>query len=193
MLSRLARVAGLRAPTWGDWAHLAHVREAPRYAAIEALRLAYAPDAAVLDLGCGTGLVRQHLTTPVSYLGIELQRTAAWLGHIRIRDPRHRIVQGDLAHVGRIGRRRFGVILFNEVLYYQPSEADALDILRRYSHILTADGIWIISIAVDPDRPARMNNRVWTAVTQHYAAHILTTQTVACDDRPTWQMAVIRP
>ena len=139
----------------GDWAAAYSAGQLEYYAALDelarysivlgyiswagSLRADRAP--AILDVGCGTGLLRERLGDSAfsSYVGVDISETAVALasaaGH-----PRSRFVVGDAADID-LGR--FDVVVLNEMLYYAP---DAPALLRRVAGALEPDGLLIRSM-----------------------------------------------
>jgi SAM-dependent methyltransferase len=96
---------------------------------------------AILDVGCGTGLLRERLGDSAfsSYVGVDISETAvaraSAAGH-----PRSRFVVGDAA---TLDLGRFDVVVLNEVLYYAP---DAGVLLRRVAGALEPNGLLVTSM-----------------------------------------------
>lgn len=95
----------------------------------------------VLDVGCGTGLLRERLEGVefAEYVGVDLSHAA--IGAARSRGhPRSRFVVGDAS---ALDLGRFDVVVLNEVLYYAPEPAAFLQQMRA---ILQPDGVLIVSM-----------------------------------------------
>ncbi len=95
----------------------------------------------VLDVGCGTGLLRERLEgVPFSeYVGVDLSEAAIDAARSRAH-PRSRFVVGDAADLD-LGR--FDVVVLNEILYYA---ADPAAFLRRMGAALEPDGLLLVSM-----------------------------------------------
>lgn len=97
--------------------------------------------ARILDVGCGTGLLRDSLDGMAfsGYVGVDLSEAA-------IRDatakahPRSRFLVGDVC---ALRLDRFDVVVLNEVLYYAP---DASRFLRRIRALLEPHGVLVVSM-----------------------------------------------
>jgi 2-polyprenyl-3-methyl-5-hydroxy-6-metoxy-1,4-benzoquinol methylase len=108
----------------------------------------------VLDIGCGTGLLRSRLEgVPFAeYVGVDLSEAA--IEEARARDyARSRFVVGD-ATTSDLGR--FDVIVLNEVLYYVD---DGAEFVRRVAAMVRADGLVLVSMWRHPG-----DHRLWKTV-----------------------------
>lgn len=184
MLTRLARRLGYRDTHWGDWTGLDTPDQLPRYRVIADWHQTYAPTASVLDLGCGQGLVRRYLSPAIPYTGIDLQPAA--IAEAQRAFPEDRFFCADIRH--RACPDRFGLILFNEVLYYQPSVASALALIQSYRDALTDDGLVLTSIWIDPAHPDRLNTRVLTALDTYQPLE----RAVVAGTNGAWHLALYR-
>jgi 2-polyprenyl-3-methyl-5-hydroxy-6-metoxy-1,4-benzoquinol methylase len=95
----------------------------------------------VLDVGCGTGLLRARLdgTGVGDYVGVDLS-TAAVEAARRRRLSRSRFEVGD---VGSLDLGRFDVVVLNEMLYY----VDDVDgFLGRLGELLEPSGLLLVSM-----------------------------------------------
>lgn len=95
----------------------------------------------VLDVGCGTGLLRERLEgVPLAgYVGVDLSRAAVAAAEGR-GFARSRFVVGDAATLD-LGRS--DVVVLNEVLYYAP---DPAAFLRRVRDLVAPDGLVLVSM-----------------------------------------------
>jgi 2-polyprenyl-6-hydroxyphenyl methylase/3-demethylubiquinone-9 3-methyltransferase len=124
----------------GRWAFLASAGERARFAVIVGL-LSEGVDPAVLDVGCGDGVLYQRFRAYGSsrYVGLDLSvvavgKAAAAAG------PEATFVAADAAIYQPEGR--FDAIVFNEMLYYLH---EPLATVRRYAEALTPGGRLIVS------------------------------------------------
>lgn len=130
----------------GQLRYYAELEELARYSVIIGY-IAWAAGAnpgrppTLLDVGCGTGLLRERLEGVAfsSYVGIDLSDTAieraASVGH-----DRSRFVVGDAT---ALDLGRFDVVVLNEVLYYAP---DPGALLRRVEGALAPGGVLVVSM-----------------------------------------------
>lgn len=109
--------------TSGEWDRLYKLEQMPRYSILAgyAQRL-FASEPAVLDIGCGQGVLLTYLRNSFSsYLGVDFSASAIELARSRNSAGNVRFVQADVdAETYDIGRERrpFDLIVFNEMLYY---------------------------------------------------------------------------
>jgi SAM-dependent methyltransferase len=95
----------------------------------------------VLDIGCGTGLLRRRLEgVPISgYLGVDLSDAAIRSAESeRYRDAR--FLAGNALNLD-VGRH--DIVVLNELLYYLP---DPVRYLRDAARTLRPDGLYVISM-----------------------------------------------
>ncbi len=103
----------------GEFDYMASLGERPRYAMLVSyLDLAAKPET-ILDVGCGPGILRQHLaqTRFCSYVGIDTSEVAIRAARARWADERTSFAVGDAA-VADLPRA--DVVVLNEMLYYAP-------------------------------------------------------------------------
>jgi len=154
--------------TSSAWRYLSGLEQTPRYAVIEAWRRRLKPSGSVLDLGCGEGVLFEHIAADegVDYTGVDLAQAAIDAAAHKIRDAAcERFVCADLATFEPPAGSAFDVIVFNEVLYYL---ADPVAIVRRYRGVLAAGGLVIVSVF-------HTNRRTWKAVDRSLAGTRLQT------------------
>jgi SAM-dependent methyltransferase len=186
----------------GDWSYLRDASESPRYAALAGcivMRLATGT-ASVLDLGCGPGILREHLPDRAiaRYTGIDLSKEAV----ASARSPRRR---GSAFMVASIDEwqpdQQYDAIVFNEVLYYLPQP---LDSMRRYEHWLKPDGSLYVSMwhpsaflrLFGPRRgkvahARRQYGRIWDKIDSRY--DVATDLTAHHSSLQRWRIKELRP
>jgi len=125
----------------GDWEDLATAaRDVPRYREIAHLIDWFCPNGSVLDIGCGSAVLRDYLPEGVKYLGVEPSAKA-------IQWSRAKYGCDSIVHsTGEAfdpGKRQWDCIIFNEMLYYT---LDPLGLLGKYAKLIKLEGIIIISI-----------------------------------------------
>ncbi len=126
----------------GEWDFLAQLSELPRYAVIAGFLRGLAHGGAILDVGCGEGILLRHLDEGQwsRYLGIDLSTSAIDRG--KASAP-----QGALFEVADAEEFQpaelFDAVVLNECLYYfhQPVAA-----ARRYYQALKPGGAMVLSI-----------------------------------------------
>lgn len=170
--------------TGGGVAFYGGLTELARYSLLAGYIRFWPPEAdvqswRVLDVGCGTGILRRYLDDVpfTEYVGVDLSPAAVATAEAR-GFPRSRFVVGDAAEI-ELGQ--FDVVVLNEVLYYVPEPRAFLESMRRR---LTSSGIVLVSMwrhpgdrslwrVVDTDlnlvdrvearnRANQMNTRGWT-------------------------------
>jgi 2-polyprenyl-3-methyl-5-hydroxy-6-metoxy-1,4-benzoquinol methylase len=129
----------------GAWDYLAGADEAGHYLAIAHFCQRHLPRGALLDIGCGTGILLDHLQReagmqPERYHGIDLAQTA--VEQAASSHPRAHFAQCDYAAASLPGR--FDAIVFNETLY---CFADPLAIIDKcVAQNLAQNGLLIVSM-----------------------------------------------
>jgi 2-polyprenyl-3-methyl-5-hydroxy-6-metoxy-1,4-benzoquinol methylase len=126
----------------GSWDYLGSLNELGRYSAIVGYCREFNPRAAVLDIGCGDGILQRLLSPTYSkYLGVDLSQAAIDRASAAAGDADDtKFLRVDARDF--VPAERFDVIVFNECLYYfeQP-----LAIARRYEGCLNRSGIFLVS------------------------------------------------
>ena len=140
----------------GDWAFMHDLHQVPRYAAIASLAHRLRPGGAILDVGCGEGVLQDHLR-PLGYsryLGVDLSETAvaqaAAAGRV---DDNSSFTAADAEHYVPDGL--FDVIVFNECIHYF---RDAATSVSAYERFLAPGGVFIFSTFRTPRGDAIMRD-----------------------------------
>jgi 2-polyprenyl-3-methyl-5-hydroxy-6-metoxy-1,4-benzoquinol methylase len=185
--SFLDRVSGRRTAQtrwderWSDSAFYAEYRldELAHYSVLAGYVKALKPGAAVLDVGCGDGIFRTHLEDAAfsRYVGIDFPEAIA-RAHARA-DARTSFAASDMRAYKPEGK--FGVIVFNESLYYVD---DPIGELRRYSGFLEPDGVFLVSMHRKPK-----SERIWADI----AAHFTMLDRVMIANRAEWIVGAFKP
>lgn len=140
----------------GRWDFLAGLDQLARYSVIAGYIHYLKPGAAVLDVGCGEGLLLRSYR-PYGYgryLGVDIAAQAiARLSTTA--DERTRFVCADAETFQP--DESFDVIVFNESLYYF---RDPLTTFARYLHFLNKDGIVIVSTFLGSSRAVSILKRL---------------------------------
>jgi 2-polyprenyl-3-methyl-5-hydroxy-6-metoxy-1,4-benzoquinol methylase len=149
--SRLARRSGSDASpeqAWdaqyaaGRWDYLAQLPELARYSVLAGYIGQLGRGGAVLDVGCGQGLLLRSLPAAAcsKYVGIDLSASA--IGSARAQQhERSAFLVADCEHYSP--GEEFDAIVFNEVLYFLK---DPLGVIDRYAGSLRAGGIVLVSM-----------------------------------------------
>lgn len=96
-------------------------------------------DGAVLDVGCGEGVLRSHLPASGRYVGIEPSKLAWARAKLDCPDCNiyHATAEDFTAEGG------FSAVVFNEMLYYSK---DPVALLKKYARTLSPGGMILCSI-----------------------------------------------
>lgn len=152
----------------------------------------YAPGAAVLDIGCGTGAGIAPLRAvlaglPSRYVGLDYSELALEVAGARAResDGRGQPPLGDVRFVrGDFDQyepgERFDAVIFSESLYYAPNP---LRTIRRYTAVLNEGGVVIVSMWRRPSR-ARVWRTLGTELAERNRARLVVPR------RPAWDIVV---
>jgi SAM-dependent methyltransferase len=126
----------------GHWQYLWGLEEYARYSLLLGYLQYFAPGGAVLDVGCGEGILQERLR-PVGYaryVGLDVSTVAIAQAAPRA-DATTRFVVGDAATY--VPPEPFDAIVFNESLYYVH---EPLPVVQRYASYLTAEGVILTSL-----------------------------------------------
>jgi 2-polyprenyl-3-methyl-5-hydroxy-6-metoxy-1,4-benzoquinol methylase len=125
----------------GKWSYLQQLDELPRYSIITGYLQFLKPNPAILDVGCGEGLLfrRYRPYGYARYVGVDLSAAAQQLLAAE-QDERTMFVCADANSYEP--RERFDAIIFNESLYYLDSPLAVID---RCMNSLNDQGMIIVS------------------------------------------------
>lgn len=167
----------------GDWAFLADRSESARLALVaHFVRIASPADAAIVDIGCGEGLLAEaiaHLPHR-SYLGVDLSAVAIERASARA-SARELFKVADAATFTPV--RPVDVIVLNEVLYYLE---DIEGVVRRLIGALSPGGALVVSIY---DKPK--TRRLWREIAR--AAETVNSVSLSNAAGTRWRIALLRP
>lgn len=124
------------------WTYMRGLDELSRYSVVIGYARFLHPAGSILDLGCGEGILQQHLgrESYSRYVGVDVSRAAIDEARQR-QDDRTQFVCSDVATF--VPKTTFDVIVFNEVLYYL---RDPIEVMRRYEAYLRPGGVFIVSM-----------------------------------------------
>lgn len=164
------------------WDFLTGVGELAHYAVIAAYGSYLRPHAAVLDLGCGEGVLYDRYL-PLGcrrYVGVDISQTAVARLAERA-SPENEFVAQDAETYEPDGA--FDVIIFNEsITYFTEPEAS----FERYARWLAPDGIMIVSCHVQSPRAQAIQRNLKTR-------HEVMDETVVQQGSASWRVTVLRP
>lgn len=132
-----------------------------------------------------------HLPPETPYLGIDVQSRAIDVARQSCRGDHQRVHCADLSSI--VLAESFGCILFSEVLYYQPTVTAAMHLLARYVPFVKKDGIVLVSIFIDPNKPERINGPIWQAIHYEYGSQLIASDAVPTrDDQSHWRIVALK-
>ena len=126
----------------GRWDCLAQLHELARFSVLAGYIHHLKPGAAVLDAGCGQGVLLSRLPGACysRYVGIDVSGSAIAVAQRR-QNERSSFLVADCESYSPVGH--FDVIVFNEVLCCL---LDPLRTVERYVRSLNADGLLLVSL-----------------------------------------------
>lgn len=113
-------------------------KERPRYDTLARLIQAQTRHLSVLDLGCGTGIMKKYLPDNI-LTGVDISADA--IRKARRSDPESEYICAPIEAYNPTGK--FDIILFNEILYYLPDAYGSVCFFSKYLH---DDGTIILSV-----------------------------------------------
>ena len=127
----------------GHWDYLRGSSEIARYGIIASFCHCYSTGGALLDLGCGEGILRRHVNLDhfEHYLGVDLSLDAISKAGHRYGGARSRFKVGDVESFQP--EQHTDVIVFNEMLYYLD---DPLAVIRKFQQALNPSGVFVVSM-----------------------------------------------
>ena len=167
----------------GHWEALRGLPEVGRYAVIIGYCRFFKPDASILDVGCGEGVLLERLKNAgyVHYVGIDISQNA--IARAKGKDHLYAEFHCSTAEA-YVPARKFDIIVFNEVLYYLKDPCAVVDALSRH---LASNGIIIISW-FDKNKK---NVTFWKRLFAHSA--LLDRTQVRNGQGHSWTITVVRP
>jgi len=145
----------------GEWNYLSGIDELAHYSVIIGYCEFVSPNALILDVGCGEGLLAQRLEPHAheKYIGIDISNKA-----IEIAEQFNKNCNLTSFAVcdaeSYIPPNTMDIIIFNESLYYFN---DLVATMQHYDNFLNTDGHFIISMFDQPESDA-----CWDYVDKHY-------------------------
>lgn len=165
-----------------QYEYLRGVGELAHYSVIIGYCRHLKPAGALLDVGCGEGILRERLDAGhfSRYVGIDFSQEAIRRAS-RLEDDRTCFACADV--LSYVPDGQFDTIVFGECLYYFD---DPLSVLERYRSALKDDGIFIVSIC-DHER----TSPVWKLVEAVYTA--LDSVRVTHQSKLSWTIKILAP
>ncbi len=127
----------------GRWKYLEGMEQVARYGVISGYIRQFKRNGAVLDVGCGTGVLSVHIVPHAcsEYVGFDVSEAAIREAQARSFEPGCAVSFSAADANTYVPGRRFDVMVFNEVLYYVD---EPFTLFERYRNHLADDGIIII-------------------------------------------------
>lgn len=192
LVERGRRADGLLQPaqTWeeqyaaGRWDYLAQLPELARFSILAGYICHLKPGGAVLDAGCGQGVLLRRLPGSCcsKYVGIDLSASAIAVAQ-KQQSERGTFLVADCEEYSPV--ERFDVMVFNEVLCCL---RDPLRTVERYARSLNHDGLLLVSLCT----AARGSAGILRRLERAYAA-IDEVRVVHGRRKISWVCAALRP
>jgi SAM-dependent methyltransferase len=165
----------------GRWTAFDRLDELAHYSVLAGYALHLKPGGALLDVGCGDGVLRDRLHPAAfsRYVGLDFEEAVARARHRA--DDKTDFVVGDMHEF--TPQTPFDIIVFNESLYYV---ADPIAELGRYSRWLAPAGLFLISTHLKANTEA-----LWERIGKTY--DVIDFTAVANVHGTTWRCGVVRP
>lgn len=190
--SRGRRADGLLQPaeTWeaqyaaGRWDFLAQLPELARFSVLAGYIYHLKPGGAVLDTGCGQGILLGRLPVVCysRYVGIDVSGSAIAVAR-KQQSERSSFLVADCEEYSPVGY--FDVIVFNEVLCCL---RDPLRTVERYASSLNPDGLILVSLCTSARGSAAILRRLKRAY-----ATVDEVEVVHGGSKISWVCAALRP
>lgn len=171
----------------GKWSFLGkNLREAPRFGVVAAyIERCCLEGEGVLELGCGEGTLCRYLPERFksAYVGVDISEVA-------LSNARKNCI-GEFhceAIECYVPSRKFGTIVFGEVLYYI-SDAEQVTIVNRYRPYLTPEGCIILSTF----RSKGKESAIWSQINNMNWKILDRVQVMAPSKNYTWDLGVLKP
>ena len=144
----------------GNWNYLSNLSETSRYAIIHNYAVRLISPARILDIGCGTGVLRSFFAENeiASYVGLDISSEAIRLSNAN-HYPSSTFLVSDFDQNEPVSSH--DIVIFNESIGYAKDPGETF---RRYWSALPQGGISIISMH-DYDLRSRA---AWNRIERHY-------------------------
>lgn len=167
----------------GHWDYLRGSSEIARYGIIASFCHNYSSGDAILDMGCGEGILRRHINLDhfEHYLGVDLSLDAINKATHRYGGARSRFMVGDAE--GFEIEEHFDVVVFNEMLYYLD---DPCAVLRKYQPYLSPSGVFVVSMF-----DMLKSRKIWHSLDRQF--QLLESSRAVNQGGHSWTIRVYRP
>lgn len=145
----------------GQWDILRQIDELAHYSVIVGYCHYFKNSGAILDIGCGEGILQERLNPckHSRYVGVDISAEVIRRASHK-QDERTFFVRADASKYSP--NEQFDIIVFNECLYYFENP---LSIMERYERFLKKGGVFIISMYV-----TARTKRIWKMLDTVYSA-----------------------
>jgi trans-aconitate methyltransferase len=159
----------------GEWDHLEGMAEAPHYSIVRGYAVKVKSPASVLDVGCGTGVLRTHFADAdvSNWVGIDASQEGVKTANAKGYGA-SRFEVADFDQYQLI--ESHDLVIFNESLYYA---ADPSATFMRYWDKIPAHGACIVSMFDSSMRAGAIWRRLEQSVTAHHASRVVNEQDLA--------------
>lgn len=175
----------------GKWETLSQTPDFARYKIVAGFIHSFGDSIRLLDVGCGHGLMLQHLELSeiAKFTGLDIAESA--LEAIQPKRPQDRFVCSPIEEFKPDDT--WDVVLFNEVLYYMH---DPITPLQQFERFLSPKGFFVISMHTK-NNPLAYNNRCLRKVKRYLQTsgyEILdAVELRRLLSRTAWQLLKVRP
>ncbi|RPJ59123.1 MAG: class I SAM-dependent methyltransferase [Acidobacteria bacterium] len=169
----------------GTWDYLRQKHELSRFSVVVGYCHHFKPGAAILEVGCGEGILQERLDRSrySRYVGIDISAEAIRRACGK-QDAKTSFIAADATVFEP--HEEFDLIVFNECLEYFP---DPLALVHRYERFLRTAGLYVVSI-FNGIETAR-SKRIWKMLQSVYAVECETQ--VSNGLGYTWTIKVLKP
>lgn len=164
----------------GRWDYLESIEELAHHSIIAGYFNKFSPEKRLLDVGCGTGILSTLLPDGTRYVGVDISSSAISRAKLSAMAGSDFLVADAESY---IPSEKFGMIAFNESLYYlrQPVHS-----MHRLAGSLQPSGAMVVSMYVNPN-----TGHLWRAIS---AAFPTVDEVVVENSRGTrWRVRLISP
>jgi 2-polyprenyl-3-methyl-5-hydroxy-6-metoxy-1,4-benzoquinol methylase len=169
-----------------EWDFLFSEDEKEHYRAIITQIKHYNTKPALLDIGCGHGVLYNYfnkaLTSDFDYVGIDISENAIKKATEKFSGVDFKAIDYDYEML----TGQFNIIIFNEVLYYFVKPLKILH--KAIKENLCAGGVLIVSMYNDDKGK---NELIWKNIDEHFK--VLTKEVVQNDKGVAWTIKTITP